>query len=126
MLFRSLEYDMKSGTSRWIEVAGSSYAAVPSRETAYVPEQDLVLLAARTRVGERSLWLAYDCAKSAWLGLDLTGDDPIGKGTSGGSFHNSVGIMYDPNRKLVWFVDQNSHVFSLKLDLKTVAVVPLE
>ena len=121
-----LEYDMKSGTARWLDVAGSNHAAVPSRETVYLPEHDIVLLAARTRVGERSLWLAYDCSKNGWRGLELTGDDPIGKGTSAGAFHNSVAMMYDPNRKLVWFVDQNSHVFSLNLDLSKAKVVPLE
>lgn len=120
-----LEYDLKSGQAQWLDVGGSSHANVPSRETVYLPESDLVLLAARTKLGERSLWLAYDCQKNVWVSLELTGDDPIGKGTAGGSFHNSVGMMYDPRRALVWFVDQNSHVFSLKLDLKTAVLVPL-
>lgn len=121
-----MEYDMTTAATKWLDSAGAARAAVPSRETVYVPELDLVLLAARTRAADRWLWLAYDCASNAWKGLEIPGDDPIGKGTSEGVFHNSVGMMYDPNRKLVWFVGQNSHVTTLKLDLTSVKVEPLE
>ncbi len=119
-------YDLKSTEARWRDAQGRDHAAVPSRETVYLPDQDLVLLAARTRINERSLWLAYDCAMNAWKGLELTGDDPIGKGTSSGAFHNSVGMMYDPNRKLVWFVGQNSHVTTLRIDQTSLVAVTLE
>ena len=30
-----------------------------------------------------------------------------------------MGLMYDPNRKLVWAVGQNSHLHVLRLDLKS-------
>jgi hypothetical protein len=33
--------------------------------------------------------------------------------------------MYDPNRKLIWAVGQNSHVHVLRLDGKTVLATPL-
>ena len=121
-----LAYDLQSAEARWLESRGHSHAAVPSRETVYLPDQDLVLLAARTRINDRSLWLAYDCAGNAWKTLELPGDDPIGKGTSGGAFHNSVGMMYDPTRKLVWFVGQNSQVTTLKLDLASAVTMELE
>ncbi len=118
--------DLRSGETKWLEARGRSHAAVPSRETIYLAEHDLVLLAARTRKGDRSLWLAYDCDKNAWCGLDLPGDDPIGKGTSGGTFHNSVGMMCDPHRKLVWFVGQHSQVTTLKLELSSARLEMLE
>ena len=121
-----LAYDMQSTEARWLESRGRNHAAVPSRETVYLPEHDLVLLAARTRINDQSLWLAYDCAANAWKALELPGDDPIGKGTSAGAFHNSVGMMYDPNRKLVWFVGQNSHVTTLKLDPASAVTKALE
>jgi hypothetical protein len=101
---------------RWLNAADKERAAVPYRETIYLPESDQVLVGARVAVDGRLLWLVYDCAKNAWLGADLPGDDPIGKGTAGKAFNNSMGLMYDPNRKLVWAVGQNSHVHVLKLD----------
>ena len=39
-----------------------------------------------------------------------------------GSFNNSMGLMYDPARKLVWAVGQNSHLFALRYDPKTAKV----
>jgi hypothetical protein len=34
--------------------------------------------------------------------------------------------MYDPNRKLIWAVGQNSHVHVLRLDLKSANVQKIE
>ena len=121
-----LACDIQSGETQWLAARGRSHAAVPSRETVYLPDQDLVVLAARTNKDDRLLWLAYDCDSNAWRGLELPGDDPIGKGTSSGTFHNSVGMTYDPHRKLIWFVGQNSHVTTLKLDVATATVEILE
>ncbi len=42
-----------------------------------------------------------------------------------GLFNNSMGLMYDPNRKLVWAVGQNSHVHALRLDLKSAVMQTL-
>ena len=53
--------------------------------------------------------------------MALAGDDPVGKG----NFNNSMGLMYDPTRKLVWAVDTNSVVYVLRLDLKTADLRPL-
>lgn len=115
-------YDMLTGQTQWLNAAGRKHARVPSRETTYLPEFDLVLLAARTQVGDRPLWLAYDCSTNVWLGLELAGDDPIGKGTIPNVFHNSIGLMHDPHRHLVFIVGQNSNVTVLKLDPKQVSV----
>jgi hypothetical protein len=121
-----LSYDLKSSQSKWLGAGGKNKAKVPSRETVYHPELDLVVLAAKTRVNDNQRWLAYDCSANAWRGLDLKGDDPIGKGTSGGVFHNSVGMMYDPNRRLIWFVGQNSEVHALKLESSSIKSELLE
>lgn len=111
-----LAYDLKTAETKWLDPQGKRRGAVPSRETIYIPESDIVLIAARTRINDQSLWLAYDCAKNAWIGLKLSGTDPIGKGTEPGVFHNSLGLMYDSNRKLVWTVGQHSELTVLKLD----------
>jgi hypothetical protein len=111
-----LEYDFKSAATRWLNAAGKEKALAQSRETAYIPEADAVLIGAHIK-GEK-LWPMYDCAANAWVGVDLKGTDPVGKG----AFNNSMGLMYDPNRRLVWAVGQHSHVHVLKLDMKATAL----
>jgi hypothetical protein len=108
-----LAYDFKSGTTRWLNPAGKDKALVPSRETIYVPEADGVLIGGHVP-GEGALWPMYDCAANAWVGLELKGADPVGKK----AFNNSMGLMYDPNRRLIWAVGQHSHVHVLRLDTK--------
>ena len=86
---------------------------MPSRETAYLPEFDAVLIGAHVEVGGRLLWPLCDCAKNARFGAELAGADPVGKG----KFNNSMGLMYDPARKVVWAAGQYSSVHALKLDM---------
>jgi hypothetical protein len=112
------EYDFRSGTAKTLNPAGKQKAALPSRELVYVPEADLVLVQAQIE-GKR--WIAYDCARNAWLSLKLGGPDLIGKQV----FNNSVGVLHDPTRKLVWAVGQHSEVWVLRLDLKTADLEPL-
>jgi hypothetical protein len=107
-----LEYDFKSGATRWLGAAGSDKALSPSRETAYVPEADAVLIGAHAK--DSTLWLLYDCSMNAWKGIELKGADPVGKK----AFNNSMGLMYDPNRRLVWAVGQYSNVHVVRLDAK--------
>lgn len=104
-------YDVKTGEAKWLDPP--VLAKVHCRETTYIPEADLVLIGGRVKDGEGWRWLAFDCAANAWCTLALGGDDPVGKA---GSFNNSMGLMYDPGRKLVWAVGQHSHVHVLRLD----------
>jgi len=106
-------YDMKTGEAKWLDPP--ILAKVHCRETIYVPDADLVLVGGRVKDGDGWRWLAFDCAANAWCTLPLAGDDPVGKA---GSFNNSMGLMYDPSRKLIWAVGQHSHVHVLKLDPK--------
>jgi hypothetical protein len=119
-------YDFKSSEAKWLNAAGKNKVAVPSRETVYLPELDAVLIGARVSRDGKQLWVLYDCGKNAWFGLDLRGADPIGKGTGGSAFNNSMGLMHDPNRKLVWAVGQNSHVHVLRLEASSVSFQKLE
>ena len=116
-------YDLKTFKLKWLDPAGAEQALVPCRETAYIPEADLVLIGARVKDGENQRWLAYDCAANAWVGVRLAGTDPIGKKVA--AFNNSMGLMYDPARKLIWAVGQHSEVFALKLDPAKADVKPL-
>ena len=106
-------YDFKTEELKWLEPAGAAKALVPCRETVYAPDADAVLIGARVADGDATAWLVYDCAKNAWLGVPLAGEDPIKKG----AFNNSMGLAYDPARKVVWAVGQYSHVHALKLNL---------
>jgi hypothetical protein len=109
-----LAYDLKTGKTTWLNATGKARAVVPSRETIYLPEQDAVMIGARVKNGGKWSWLVYDCSSNAWLGVGLGGEDPIGKGV----FNNSLGLMYDPGRRLVWAVGQNSEVYVLRVDFK--------
>ena len=116
-----MAYDMKTGEARWLGAAGTTTlravpeAGVRSRETVYLPEHDAVLIGKTIAAAEAEpLWLLYDCPKNAWFGVHLGGTSPIGKDGS----MVSLGLMYDPTRKLVWAVDQINRVFVLKLDPK--------
>lgn len=109
-------YDFRTGKARWLDPEGWEKAAVPCRENVYLPEHDLVLIGARFPQGEEKRWLVYDAAANAYRTVHLPGDDPIGKGTFNGVFNNSMGLVYDPHRRLVWAVGQNSHVHVLRFD----------
>jgi hypothetical protein len=114
-------YDLRAGEATWLGASGKEAAAVRSRETVYLPEADAVLVGAHVEVDGKPLWPLYDCAKNAWFGAELTGADPVGKGP----FNNSMGLMYDPGRQLVWAVGQNGHLFVLRLDPKQAKLHPL-
>jgi hypothetical protein len=108
-----LDYDLHTGKSAWLQAGGRDRAVAPARESVYLPDQDAVLVGARVEVAGRWCWLLYDCAANAWFALDLQGDDPIEEG----SFNNSIGLMYDPQRQLVWAAGQNSHIHVLRANV---------
>jgi hypothetical protein len=105
-------YDLRTGKAAWLDAAGKGGAAVRSRETAYLPDADAVLVGAHAAVERKALWLLYDCGRNAWFGVELGGTDPVGAG----GFNNSMGLMYDPTRGLVWAVGQHNEVYVLRLD----------
>ncbi|MGA2258360.1 MAG: hypothetical protein ABSG53_27155 [Thermoguttaceae bacterium] len=54
--------------------------------------------------------------------MSLVGADPLGKER----FNNSLGLMYDPKRKLVWTMDLFSRPHVFALDRASSEIVPLE
>jgi hypothetical protein len=117
-----MAYDMKTGEGKWLGAAGKGRAGVASRNALYLPETDAVLIGHRIPAEDaKKLWPLYDCEKNAWSGVALGGDDPLAK-----TPHYDLGLMYDPQRKLIWTTDAVNRVHVLKLDAKTAVLQKLE
>ena len=117
-----MAYDMKTGAARWLGAAGKAGAGVASRNALYLPEHGAVLIGNHIQVeGGKKLWPLYDCEKNAWFGAELAGVDPLAKTP----FYD-LGLMYDPQRKLIWATDAVNRVHVLKLDAKAVSLQKLE
>jgi hypothetical protein len=118
-----MAYDMQTGAAAWLGAAGKAAAGLRAREAVYLPEHDAVLIGNRLpAAGGATRWPLYDCRQNGWFGVPLDGVSPLAKDGS----MVSLGLMYDPNRKLVWAVDQVNRVFVLKLDLKDTPLMKLK
>jgi hypothetical protein len=103
-----------------LEPAGMSNTVGLARESVYLPDFDAVLIGARPpkAADNKPRWLLYDCGQNAWKAVHLPGKDPgIGE---------SLGLVYDPKRKLVWAMNILSQPHVLKLELGTADVVELK
>jgi hypothetical protein len=116
-----MAYDFRSGAAKWLNAAGKEAAATPSRETVYLPEADAVLVGGHVEAGGKLLWPHYDCARNAWFGVEFAGTDPVGKR----KFNNSMGLMYDPGRQLIWAIGQHGHLFVLRFNRSQAKLHPL-
>jgi len=106
-------YDLKAGEARLLNAAGKESARVRCREAVYVPECDMVLLAAHVKGPDgKTLWPVYRCGKNAWYGAQFAGTDPVGKRR----FNVSLGLSYDARRQLVWALGQRGEVTVLRFD----------
>ncbi|MBA4186481.1 MAG: hypothetical protein C0467_00540 [Planctomycetaceae bacterium] len=118
-------YDIAGSTLKWLDPAGAEQALGHCRETIYLPELDMVLIGARTKDSAGNWrWVGFDCATDGWVTITIPGDDPIGKRPI--PFNNSMGLMYDPARKLVWAVGQHSQVYVLNLDRAKADIKPVK
>jgi hypothetical protein len=110
-------YDPKTGQAQALAPAGKEKAAAHSRETVYLEHCDMVLIGAHVAGPDGAMLMpVYDCARNAWLGADLGGANPVSGGGKRVAFNNSVGLVYDPARKLVWALDQRSGVSVLRFE----------
>jgi hypothetical protein len=89
------------------------------RENVYLSESDTVLILGATlpptRDGRPRPTLGYDCAADRWVVYQLGGANPAGKDGR----NVSLGVVYDPKRKLIWACDANNQVWVLRPDLST-------
>ncbi|MHC4913994.1 MAG: Kelch repeat-containing protein [Planctomycetota bacterium] len=120
-------YDFKTGEAKALGPAGKEKATVSSREAIYLENCDMVLIGAHvTGPDGKMLMPVYDCAKNRWLGVDLGGANPVGRRGKKTAFNNSVGLAYDPKRKLIWSLGQRSQIAVLRFDPKTADLRELE
>ncbi len=120
-------YEFKTGEAAALAPAGQDKATASSREAVYLEDCDMVLIGAHVKGPDgRMLMPVYDCAKNRWLGADLGGANPVaGRGKKAG-FNNSVGMAYDPRRKLIWSLGQRSQVAVLRFDPGTAGLAELK
>ena len=90
----------------------------------YDKPNDLLLVGGTLPPGEDGLRRtpAYDPERNQWISLKITGDDPSGERGR----NVSLGMMYEPKRKLFLAVDTNSQVYALRLHVETADVQPLK
>jgi len=112
-------YDMKTHQVKRLAAAGGDKLPVFLREALYLPHADLVMAGTRRALEDGSIcWLFYDCARNAWVGIRLPGDDPLGNDPK--VQHGvSLGLSYDAKRKLLWCADDRMTIRVLRLDPKT-------
>ena len=120
-----VSYDLATGEAASLLSAGRELSTIAMREAVYLPDADVVLVGSHAAVAGFHLPV-YDCAKNAWLGLELTGPDPIRRGSTGGAtFNESMGLVYDPDRKLIMTLGQHDDVTVLKYDSTTAKLADL-
>jgi len=119
------ELDLKTRKARGLSPGGMAGAAdIPYLcQIRYDEANDLLLVGATLPPDGSGLRRtpAFDCAANRWISLRITGDDPNRERGR----NVSLGLMYDPKRKLFWAVDTNSRVYVLRLDPKTADPQPL-
>ena len=94
----------------------------------YDAEHDLVLMATYlSERGGQTPTPAYDCAENRWILLDVQYQlgERYGRTVRVFPHGRSCGIMFDPQRKLIWGTDTNSQVYVLRLDPEAARARPL-
>jgi hypothetical protein len=117
--------DMKS--NRVTAFSPPELDAAKARQFAYVDRccydaaNDVVLLASYLKdAGNHTPTPAFDCESNRWIALDLKYPTGTRHGQTTREFPHgrSCGIMFDPQRKLIWGTDASSQVYVLRLDVK--------
>lgn len=123
--------DLKTNVVKALSPAGMEHADRFANvdKSCYDAANDLLLLGTFLKnAGDHTPTPAYDCAGNRWVLLDL-------KYETGKRFNNTTrafpqnrsdGMMFDPQRKLIWGTDTNSQVWVLKLTAEKANVRPLK
>ena len=103
-------YDMKTTEVKAMSPAGMKPIGVKvrPRESVYLPKLDLVFYNGFAD----SRQIAYDPAKNRWVTLNVK---KAFKDLGG----VSIGLMYDPKRRLVWAMSSAQRMYVLRIDAGT-------
>ena len=94
----------------------------------YDAARDLLLMGTYLKDrGDHTATPAYDCENNRWITLDIKYRTGKRSGSTTRAFphRRSDGLMFDPQRKIIWGTDTNSQVYVLRLDLEHAAAKPL-
>jgi len=107
-------YDMATGAVAKMDPAGMKTIGVKvrPREAVYLPGPDLVL----HNGFAGGLQAAYDPKANRWVVLSI-------KKTYKDLGGVSIGLMYDPKRKLVWAMSTAQAMYVLRIDPKTIKIM---
>ena len=117
VLFTGVVHAQSAPASDALAARIKAMAEIPSTYGAVYSHDGKRIAFLSSRSGTPQVWLV-DAAGGTPKQI-TQGADPVGKK----AFNNSMGLMYDPGRRLVWAVGQHSQVYALKLDAS--AATPL-
>ena len=122
-------YDLATGSLTTIPTPKPEYIVM--RETAYIPELDMILSAGRVKSADGELGnLAYDIENNRWLGVVLPCSDGQPRLNDKPYSQISLTLHYDPKLKFaVYLANNQDDVFVARFDkakAKTFAVKMLE
>ncbi len=91
------------------------------REATYIPDVDLVLI---PTPGKTQRTVFYDCAGDQWLEMS----DPCTTTSKNVApvYNVSTGVEWDAKRKLLWLVETDGSVFTLRFERETAELKPLQ
>lgn len=120
-------YDFKAEKSEVIEPKGGKGFPTDvsvGREPVYVPDQDVVFLASRSKKGPKTL--LFDPEDKAWLKMEPSYEkDKKGRAIRPG--HGvGTGVMWDPKRKCLWASEARGPIFVMKFSRKDANAKALE
>lgn len=98
-----------------------------ARESAYLPQNDMVMIGFLLQQESGLVVPFYDCDKNSWLGAKIPGQEFINRGVAGSSV--DLGFFYEPKRNLVFATLCNLKPGALqviKIDSATLGATPLK
>lgn len=113
--------DLKSKVVTILEPKNSDKFAMEvsmARECTYIPEYDIVIVTTRPQKT-----LIYDCDKNEWHEMAEPGvlDN---KNVAIPGYGVSTGVEWDAKRKLLWLVQTNGAVYTMRLDMEKIEYSP--
>ena len=116
------ELDLKTKVVKGLSPAGKEQADRLNTidKSCYDAANDLLLIGTFLKDGpEHTRTPAYDCANNRWVSVDIAYQTATHGGRIIRNFPNtrSDGILFDPQRQLIWGTDTHSQVYVLRLEL---------